>query len=111
MPRNTVADINPPLAPNIIQRGDNGRADTTTGNPFLIRTALEGVDNQLAEVMLVLEEEQRSQGGSDKGRMLLRKFGGWRSELNDMIHGGHVGLASSKNASTEAEHEGGLFVD
>ncbi|KAF9450737.1 hypothetical protein P691DRAFT_700642 [Macrolepiota fuliginosa MF-IS2] len=99
------SDPNP--APRRHRSGDDSLAPSAISNPFLLKSALEAVDGKLAEVIAILEGEERTQGRSDKEDALLSKFIGWRDELGGMLSGRHIVCPTHTGRTIR----GGMFVD
>ncbi|KXN85237.1 hypothetical protein AN958_11512, partial [Leucoagaricus sp. SymC.cos] len=89
--------------------GDDSRAQTAVGNPFLLQSALEKVDRGLVSVLVILKEEERAQGVSQKDEALIKKFQGWRDELGEIMTTGSSGPPHAVSAS--GEYAGGMFTD
>ncbi|KAF5353525.1 hypothetical protein D9756_007999 [Leucocoprinus leucothites] len=101
------SDPNP--APRMPRSGDDSRVQTAIGNPFLLQSALKHVDDGLARVVVMLQEEERSQGGSQKEEALIAKFKGWRDELSEIMLGGPGQATPPSKVAPPAE--GGMFTD
>ncbi|KAJ3574863.1 hypothetical protein NP233_g1489 [Leucocoprinus birnbaumii] len=101
------SDPNP--APRMPRSGDDDRIQTVVGNPFLLQSALERIDEELSKVLVILQDEEKSQGGSRKEESLIAKFKGWREELGGMMRGEPSHAAPPPHVATAGG--GGMFID
>ena len=82
------------------------------GNPFLMNKAFSTLDHSLGEVIQLIESEEAAVGNSEEPSDLLRKFKGWRDDL-DSIRSGGQRLPQSRSSSSgrTGMREGGIFSD
>ena len=79
----------------------------------MLNNILDKVDGALGDAIAVIEREGASTAASGESDPLLRKFKGWRDEVDAMRHGGQQSSATSRlqqDAGPTAE-EGGLYTD
>ncbi|KAF4568294.1 hypothetical protein EYR36_010304 [Pleurotus pulmonarius] len=82
-----------------------------TGNPFLIKSALQKLDHAIGEVVDLLENEGQSVGGSADGDTFVHKLRSWKMEL-ESVRANHGGCGDHHEAvSAPPETEGGMFTD
>lgn len=83
------------------------------GNPYLERRLFEKLDDALNEVINTIAGEQSEMGGSPEEVALIKKFKGWRNEL-EVIRSGGQGSTTSKllpQADANSAESGGMFTD
>ncbi|TFK29146.1 hypothetical protein FA15DRAFT_664461 [Coprinopsis marcescibilis] len=101
--------------------------DHLLGNPFLMRHALEKMDNAIFDVIRILKQEIKGHGeSSGEGilqkntaeRALLNKLEGWRKELEPIVveHNARRLSGNKDNGivsptSSLTTQEGGMFTD
>ncbi|TRM63281.1 hypothetical protein BD626DRAFT_548184 [Schizophyllum amplum] len=96
----------PSPAPRHTPQGLDGPHQT--GNPFVMKGALDKLHRSLSDVINVIEGEESTEGGTQGEDALLTKFKTWRTEL-EAIASGNVKL-SAEHADT-VRPEGPMFTD
>ncbi|KAF9256216.1 hypothetical protein L218DRAFT_882273, partial [Marasmius fiardii PR-910] len=84
-------------------------AQALLGNPFLMRDALHKLNSALGNVIKIIEEEERYQGGTQQEEGLLSKFQTWQNELDEIRAG--IQTPERSRSRVRPEHEGGMFTD
>jgi hypothetical protein len=87
----------------------------TIGNPFLLNSAFEKLDQALGDLIQIIEKEESSVGATARQDTLLEKFRGWRSELG-VFRAGRMGNAINGvktigAGGSDGAQAGGLFED
>lgn len=70
------------------------------------------LDHTLGDIIALLEDEESASENSEdaSGNLLLKKFKGWREDL-DAIRGARAPSSGARTTKSSPEREGGLFVD
>ncbi|KAL1745308.1 hypothetical protein HDZ31DRAFT_63235 [Schizophyllum fasciatum] len=79
-----------------------------TGNPYVMKGALDKLHRSLSDVINLIEGEESAEGGTRGEDALLAKFKTWRTEL-EAIASGSVKLSAEQ--SNTVRSEGPLFTD
>ncbi|KDQ23915.1 hypothetical protein PLEOSDRAFT_1108386 [Pleurotus ostreatus PC15] len=85
--------------------------DQFTGNPFLIRSALQKLDQAIGEVVDMLENEGQAVGGSAEEDTFVHKLKSWKMELEKLRGNHRSGESHQEAVSAPPETEGGMFTD
>jgi len=76
-----------------------------------MNSALDKLDHAFGEVIVILEQEDNSQGRNNGSNLLLNKLRSWRNELERIRLGEEELPPTVAHAQTKEGQEGGMFTD
>lgn len=103
----------PKAAPSGAVPGTGGDEEPSSfmSNPFALQSVYDQLSRALEEVISALEGEERSAGSSANEDATVRKFKGWKAELEVIRRSGQAQARAPPGGDSGAQQEGGLFTD
>ncbi|KZP33275.1 hypothetical protein FIBSPDRAFT_943671 [Athelia psychrophila] len=91
--------------------GTGRAAQQVLGNPYLQTGIFQKLDQALVEVVRTIEGEQSAMGASPDEAALIKKFEGWRDELEEIMSGRPPPAGDAPQTDGVPAEDGGLFTE